>query len=306
MNFPTKTLGAGVVLSLKSVMSASHDLGLSSIQWRAIARVGQRPTLQRTSVRRRVEPGRTRNVCSWSDLVVIGSEVNELFEALRCQQSFVHAQQRLLHFHRVFLEVGQQDGYKYHHNSSRPHTRLNQGHMVMTWGTGDDEERKKNGPRLLKRWRTGKRGIKEEGNVVGWQYLVLYSALLACLDYCFYTHWCFFVFFCVCCPWQIKIHYSFIHSFIHSFKDEEQEMRRKRKKNESRLLKSMKKRQKINKRTKRKMTRVYEIQVCTPSMRPTILTDVVRFLRVQYVEFLFPVFECIRCKQINWFNTWHP
>jgi len=64
MNFPTKTLGAGVVLSLKSVMSASHDVGLSSIQWRAIAMVGQRPTLQRTSVRRRVEPGRTRNVCS--------------------------------------------------------------------------------------------------------------------------------------------------------------------------------------------------------------------------------------------------
>ena len=40
------------------------------------------------------------------------------------------------------------------------------------------------------------------------QYLVLYSALLSCLDYCLLID-----FFLCYCPWQIKIH-SFIHSFI--------------------------------------------------------------------------------------------
>jgi len=38
------------------------------------------------------------------------------------------------------------------------------------------------------------------------QYLVLYSALLSCLDYCSYS----LIFLLCCCPSQIKIH-SLIH-----------------------------------------------------------------------------------------------
>jgi len=47
------------------------------------------------------------------------------------------------------------------------------------------------------------------------QYLVLYSALLCCLDYCIYS----LVFFLCCCPWQKKD--LFIHSFIHSNRRQE-------------------------------------------------------------------------------------